>query len=143
MALVLPVTLVDGTIADAVQVMSDLNTIVNYINALGSGGLVRVGRVAGGGGTITGSLSADGVVIVKNVTTNATVYQLPANPSNQQWVTVKDGSAIAYGFQNYNCKVVTTDGSAIGLVSGTTGVLLRSNGQSQDFVYINSQWWQL
>jgi hypothetical protein len=38
--------------------------------------------------------------------------------------------------------VVTVDGSQIDLTNGSTGVVLRSNGDSQDFVYLGTQWWR-
>jgi hypothetical protein len=140
MTLVLPITLSNGTLADASQVMADLNTIVSYINNLPATGSNGPGRVVAGGTTVAGSASTDGLVVVQNVTTNQTVYQLPSTPSVNQIVTIKDGSA---NFQSYPCTVVTIDGSKIDQITGATGVVLRSNGQSQVFQYVGGQWWLL
>jgi len=141
MAISLPYTLQNGQVADATQVMANFSVLLNAINGLSN--VTRAGREATGGGTIVGSATTDGVVVVLNVTTSATIYQLPASPSGVQWVTIKDGSAPTYGFQNYPCTVVTTDGSKIDQVLGATGIPIVGNGASRDFVYIGAQWWQI
>ncbi len=140
MTLTLPITLTNGTLADATQVMADLNAIVSYVNNLSSAGNVRMGRTVAGGTTIPGAAATDGLVVVQTTNSTATTYQLPASPTQNQWVTIKDGSA---NFQSYNCTVVTIDGSKIDQITGATGVVLRTNGASQDFVYVGSQWWLL
>ncbi len=139
----LPYDLTNGQTADATQVMANFATIVAYVNAINLSPLSRPGRTATGGGTVTGSLLTDGCVVIENTSTSPTTYQLPAFPSNSQWVTVKDGSAITYGFQPYPCTVVTVDGTMIDQINGSTGVVLRTNGDSQDFVYFGGQWWRV
>lgn len=138
----LPYNLQNGQTADATQVMANFATIVAYVNAINLSPLTRPGRVAVGGGTITGSLLTDGMVVVQNVSASPTTYQLPAFPTSTQWVTVKDGSAITFGFQSQPCTVVTVDGTLIDQINGSTGVILRTNGDSQDFVYVGGQWWR-
>ena len=142
-SLSVPYTLMNGQPNDATQVMADFNAIVSYINNLTQSGTARNGRQVTGGGTVAGNALTDGVVVVVNSTTYPTTYQLPTNPTANQWVTVKDGSPAGYGFEFYNCTVTTTDGSLIDGGSGSTGVTIRSDRGSQDFVFINSAWWKL
>lgn len=140
--IVLPFNLQNGNVVDATQVMANFAAIVAFVNNIQLSPLTRPGRPVAGGGPVSGAALTDGLVIVVNTSASPTTYRLPPLPTQQQWVTVKDGSALAYGFQPYPCTVVTVDGSQIDLTNGSTGVVLRSNGDSQDFVYLGTQWWR-
>lgn len=114
----LPITLTNGTTADATQVMADLQFIVDQVNANAlpagtpitpSSQVVRSATTTGG---TTGIVNTDGFILIHN--TVATLALIPPGvPAANQLVTIKDAGGTA------GLYAVTFNGTIDGVMNPT------------------------
>jgi hypothetical protein len=75
--------------------------------------------------------------IIRQGTPAALTINLPASPTTNLFVSVKDGGN---NFATNNATVKTTDGTQIDGVAGSTGFFMNQNRQASGFIFDGVMW---